>query len=274
MDTPSFSNAPPQGLAATFDHAANIYHQARPRYPEALYEALLTHTGLNPHNQRLLEIGCATGVATQPLAQLGFHITALEPGPQLAQQARTQLKSWSKVNVLQSSFEAWQPTPTFDLVYAATAWHWLDATHKYQLAAQALVDGGHLAFWSAQHVFPEDGDSFFKNMQAVYEEIDEGLPRDANWPAPGELTDQAQEIQDSGLFELKLVQHFDWQTQYDAEGYIQLLNTFSGHIAMAPWKRARLFHAIRERLASRTNPTVRRHWGCVLHIAKKTGKKN
>jgi hypothetical protein len=38
---------------------------------------------------------------------------------------------------------------------------------------------------------------------------------------------------------------------YDAEEYIALLSSFSGHIAMADWQRERLFGEIRRRLALR-----------------------
>jgi cyclopropane fatty-acyl-phospholipid synthase-like methyltransferase len=47
----------------TFDAAAGLYHEARPDYPEALYDALVSLAGLRP-GDRLLEIGCATGKAT------------------------------------------------------------------------------------------------------------------------------------------------------------------------------------------------------------------
>lgn len=66
-------------LASTFDGAADRYQRARTEYPVALYERLLDVTQLRPPS-RLLEIGCATGKATLPLAQRGFRITALEPG--------------------------------------------------------------------------------------------------------------------------------------------------------------------------------------------------
>jgi hypothetical protein len=56
---------------------------------------------------------------------------------------------------------------------------------------------------------------------------------------------------------------------YNAEGYIELLNTFSGHIAMEAWQRDRLYGEIRRRLGGRTDGRVRRHWGAVLHIARR-----
>ena len=65
------------------------------------------------------------------------------------------------------------------------------------------------------------------------------------------------------------VRHFDWETRYTAEEYIRLLNTFSGHIAMAPWQRDRLYGEIKRRLAGLPDGRLRRHWGAVLHVARK-----
>jgi hypothetical protein len=39
---------------------------------------------------------------------------------------------------------------------------------------------------------------------------------------------------------------------------------------MAPWQRERLYGAIRRRLAARPDGSVRRHWGAVLHVARRT----
>jgi hypothetical protein len=55
------------------------------------------------------------------------------------------------------------------------------------------------------------------------------------------------------------------------EEYIELLETFSGHLDMAEWKRRRLYGEIRRRLALRPGHTVRRGWGAVLHVARRLG---
>ncbi|HZD21848.1 MAG TPA: class I SAM-dependent methyltransferase [Acidimicrobiia bacterium] len=169
------------------------------------------------------------------------------------------------------SFEEWNPVEggLFDLVYAATAWHWIDPALRYRRAWEVLKPGGHLAFWTAQHVFGEGGDSFFREIQDVYDEIGEGLPADVSWPRPGDLDDEAAEIVQSGIFEVVLIRHFDWERRYNTEGYIELLETFSGHLAMENWQRDRLYGEIRRRLALRPNNSVRRHWGAVLHVARR-----
>lgn len=134
---------------------------------------------------------------------------------------------------------------------------------------ESLRPDGHLAVWGATHVFPVDGDSFFVEVQEVYEEIGEGLAPGGAWPRPGELEGLRAEIANTGLFEMVEVRHFAWETSYSAQEYIDLLNTFSGHIVMEQWKRDRLYSEIRRRLATRPNGRVRRHWGAVLHVAQR-----
>jgi hypothetical protein len=68
------------------------------------------------------------------------------------------------------------------------------------------------------------------------------------------------------------VRRYDWERGYDAEGYIELLSTFSGHLAMADWKRQRLYGEIRRRLALRRDHSVRRHWEAVLQVARRRAK--
>jgi SAM-dependent methyltransferase len=263
------SNAERLTLRETFDRAAESYQRARPDYPGELFDDLSRVAGLAP-GDRLLEVGCATGKATIPLARRGFRITCVELGSDLTAAARRNLAGLD-AEVIHGRFEDWRPAPgvRFDLVFAATAWHWLDPAVRYPGAWRALRPGGHLAFWSASHVFPDGGDPFFRELQDVYDEIGEGLPPGAAWPRPGELASQTAEIEASGLFDVTAVRHYDWERVYDAEGYIGLLSTFSGHLAMADWQRERLYGEIRRRLGERPDGTVRRHWGAVLHVARR-----
>ena len=220
-------------LGTTFDGASDLYQRARPEYPEALIDHLVEVAHVKS-GSRLLEVGCATGKATLPLARRGFHITCIEPGPALAAAAaaRRNLAGFD-AEVVQARFEDWDPAgQLYDLVFAATAWHWVDPTVGYHKAAEALVPEGHLAIWGATHVIPYEGDTFFVDIQPVYDEIGEGLPPGTPLPRPGELKDQRDEIEASGLFEVLDVTQCDWETVYDTGGYLDLLNTFSGHIAM------------------------------------------
>ena len=117
---------------------------------------------------------------------------------------------------------------------------------------------------------PSDGDPFFREIQDVYDEIGEGVPDGHVWLGPGELPEQTGEIEASGLFGVTLVRHVDWETTYDADSYLALLDTFSGHIAMEEAKRAHLYAEIRRRLGQRPDGLLRRHWGAVLHVGGPT----
>ena len=257
-------------LRQTFDAVAADYQGARPEYPPGLYDTLVALTGIQPETDALCEVGSASGKATLPLARRGFAITCVELGAALAAEARRNLASFEAVTVVNADFEAWQPPAgeSFGLVFAATAWHWIDPAVKYRKAASLLCPGGHLAFWEAVHVIPDDGDPFFREVQDVYDEIGAGLPGDWVSPTVETLPSFEPEIAATGLFSGTVVRRFQWEVRYTAADYIRLLETFSGHIAMEPWQRDRLYGEIRRRLALRPDGLVRRHWGGVLHVAR------
>ena len=257
-------------LRRTFDTVAARYHAARPGYPGALYDTLISLARLAPDQDEILEIGCGTGKATTPLARRGFRITAVELGAALAAEARRNLAAFPRVTVVNADAERWQPPAParFGLVFAATAWHWIDPAVRYRKAWELLRPGGHLAFWEAVHVIPDNGDPFFREIQDVYDEIGEALPPGSDFAKPDTLADRAAEIAATGLFTDVTISRFDWEITYTADGYLRLLDTFSGHIAMAPWQRERLYGEIRRRLGQRPDGRVRRHWGAVLHVAR------
>jgi SAM-dependent methyltransferase len=256
-------------LRHSFDSTADQYDRARPSYPPELFEDLVDLARLQRRAQ-LLEIGCATGKATRPLLDRGFSVVCVEPGRNLAKRARRSLAGLP-VEIHAAEFEDWECGPArFDLVYAATAWHWLDPAIRYRKAHRLLRPAGHLAFWSAAHAFPAGFDPFFTEIQEVYDAIGEGLGEEWSPPLPDQIADDSAEIEASGLFEDILVRRYVWETLYTADEYIALLDTFSGHITMEPAKRAHLYREIRQRIGRRPDPRVRRHWYSILQVARAT----
>ena len=257
----------PNELRRTFDSAAAQYQSARPEYPAELFDDLVSITRLSPP-AALLEVGCGPGKATLPLAERGFAITALELGARLAATARANLRQFDDVEVIHAAFEEWEPPEgtVFDLVYAATSWAWLDPDVKYRKAAGLLGPAGHLAIWDAVHAFPSDFDAFFAEIQRVYDEIGESHPGEWPPPAPEEMAGESPAMENSGLFDLVAVRRYLWAVDYDAESYIALLDTFSGHIAMEASKREHLYAEIRRLIGARPMNTVRRHWLAVLTV--------
>ena len=197
---------------------------------------------------------------------MGFSITALELGPALAEEARRRLSQFARVSVVNAAFEDWRPPADlrFDLVYAATAWKWIDPSSRYQHAADTLRRGGHLAVWAAGHAFPRPFDPFFTEIQPIYDQIGEGQ---VCWPPP-EPTPRNSKPREKWkrlAFSSQSAssRHYLWSCRYDADRYIALLNTFSGHIVMEQSKRKHLYHKIRFLLRQRPDgqltATGRRH---------------
>ena len=193
-----------------FESAADLYERARPDYPERLFDDLVRIAVLGSGGS-VLEVGCATGKATRPLAERGLRVTCVELGPKLAERAREALAPYRDVEVVQAAFEEWRPPDgcRFDLVAAATSWRWIDPALRYGRAYGLFRPGGHLAFWAAQHVVPAGGDPFFEELQPVYEEIGEGMPPGSRFLRPGELPVETAEIEASGLFHVASVGHYD-----------------------------------------------------------------
>lgn len=190
-------------LRRIFDGVADVYDDARPDYPSDLYRDLIELCGIG-REAELLEIGCGSGKATGPLANYGFRIVGIEIGERLATVARRKLSAYPLVDVVTSSFEDWNSGGRrFDLVYAATSWHWIDPDIRYIKTASLLKPGGHLAFWSATHAFPAGFDPFFTEIQAVYEAIGESYAED-KWPPPQpeEIPDKTGEIEACALFDV------------------------------------------------------------------------
>jgi SAM-dependent methyltransferase len=253
---------PYTGRATTFDTAAELYEQARPGYPPALFVDLSAALGTRAAHARVLEIGAGTGQATRGLLDQGWSVVALEPGARLAAVARRVLAGRGDVEVVEQPFERWDPRDRepFDLVLAATSWHWVDPRVGYRRAAEVLRPGGHLAVVATEHVLPPDGDDFFRQVEAAYDEV--GLGDGRGGPAHPDTIEppDVAALRASGCFEEPAVRRYLWALDYTADEYVALLSTYSNHIAATPEQRATLFAAVRHLIGGRPSGTVRKHY--------------
>lgn len=255
--------------ALTFDEIADLYDRDRPSIPPEILSDLFSATGLDPAVTKIFEIGCGTGQATLPLARLGCRITALEMGVNLASIASRKLSGFPNVAVVNTRLEDWQPHgESFDLVFAANAWHWLDPQTRYARAAALLRSGGWLAFTKAIHVFPEDCDPFFPAIQSGYEAI--GSAR-MPWPPPpmDQIADSREEIEHSGFFcDVQVVRRLRIE-QFSADEYIALMSTASDHRLMEPSQREYLFAEMRRLIDARPGGSILKHNLILLYLARR-----
>ena len=214
-------------LASTFNEDAELYDRSRPRYTPALFHDLATLAGLGP-DSRVLEIGCATGQATVPLAKLGCSILAVELGDNLAEVARRNLSKFPKATVIVSPFEDWPlPAEPFDLVVAATSFHFINENIRTPKAADALREGGSLAVISTTHIRGGTQD-FFDDVDRVYKRLKLGPPEYV-CPAASDIPQIPTEFEKSKRFGPVTFHRHEWEVTYTTQQYLDVIATYSSH---------------------------------------------
>lgn len=218
-------------LKLKFNEDAGNYDQWRPTYVPELFHEVIRHSGLN-ENKRALEIGIGTGQATLPLLNTGCITTAVEIGENLAEYSRQKFAGYTNLEVINTDFESWQcDNDTFDLIYSATAFHWIPEEIGYPKVYDLLKHGGTLAlFWNHAYVNRAD-DILHREIRKIYNKY---RPTDHKNPAEFSKEDCNQKIE--------IIQHYGFSDVYSKlfyqtrcftpEGYIALLNTYSDHRAL------------------------------------------
>ena len=257
-------------LRITFDGAALLYDEVRPGYPEELFDDVVSLSGI-PAGGRILEIGCGTGQATVPFARRDFRILCVELGENMAAVARRNLEGYPRAEVHTGAFEGWPlQEGAFDLAISATAFHWLDPGVAYPKVAGALRDGGALALLWNEHVHSDAGGDFFREVQEIYDRKAPEIvgPEDYKGPPkPDEAPDRTSEIESSSLFGNITIRHYQWDEAYDADGYLRVLNTYSGHRNLQEDTRARLFGGIADLIDSRYGGRIVKGYLTTLYVA-------
>lgn len=257
-------------LRTTFDRVAPLYDEARPGYPEALIEDVVSLSGI-PSGGRIFEIGCGTGKATEPFASRGYEVLCVELGENLAAFARLRLAVYPRVEVLTGSFEGWtEKESAFDLVVSAEAFHWLDQASAYRKIVRALRPGGAMALFWNRPARSERDDGFFEAAQEIYRrEAPELIERHPpQLPRPEEVSGRAEGIEESALFDGLIIRRYPWEAEYDAEGYARLLGTYSDHISLDDARRNRLLRGIEGLIAAQFDGRVVREYVSVLYLAR------
>ncbi len=253
--------------AHTFDEIADLYDRARPQCRDQLFDDLFALAGMAPSGKDVLEIGCGTGQASLPLARRGCNVIGVEMGGNLARIARSKAAQYPNVRIVTGRFEDWDPRgASFDMVFAATSWHWLDPRLRYRKAAEVLRPAGVLAFTSGGHAFPPGFDPFFAQIHACYKAIGEAR---MEWPPlpPDAIPDAAEEIGRSGYFDDVRIIRSVWVQEFAADEYIDLMSTASDHRLMTPAKRERLFAEMRRLINARPGGRIQKHNLTILHVA-------
>jgi SAM-dependent methyltransferase len=225
-----------------FDQEAERYDRCRPRYPDAVFDALL---GPEPSGLKVLDVGCGTGIASRLMAERGAQVLGVEVAPRMAEIARSY-----GMDVELGAFEDWEPAGrTFDRVTSAQAWHWLDLPVATEKAASVLPPGGRICLiWNAGSPPDDLADALAEvyalalpsNIHTVYR----GYAAHRSTDRRSGLTSEVDSIDGVPAFDAPTETWFPWSHTYQREEWLEQLLSRSDHTALDPAVQKRLFEGI------------------------------
>lgn len=224
-----------------FKNVISEYEYGRPQYPPELYEAIFRFSGIGPESV-ILEVGAGTGQATDLFAANGHKLDLIEVSSEQTAFLRKKYAENHNVNVMKYYFEDFEPDKQYDLIYSATAFHWIKCENGYPKAWRMLRDGGTMAvFWNVFFDLRHSG-SFFDGLNEINRKYmpDESI---------GEEIDAIKEkrikqITVDGYFDTPEYAEFHWVDLYDAKRFAALMNTAAGALVLNESKRKGYHDAI------------------------------
>lgn len=250
----------------TFNEDAMNYDNWRPNYCEELFHDIMEYSKLAGH-KKALEIGIGTGQATLPFLKTGCDLTAIELGENLAEFSKNKFKDYKNFTIHNISFEDFKcNTNTFNLIYSATAFHWIDESVGYPKAFNLLRPNGTLAlFWNKPFIGRKD-DVLHQRIQAIYEKYKPSntkpIENDEN-----HYKELLERLKKYGFKDVKLKLYYKTRI-FNSCDYISLLNTYSDHRTMNPKIKEQFEKEIRQAILEHNN-SLKVYDTMELYLAKK-----
>jgi SAM-dependent methyltransferase len=217
-----------------FGNDPKAYAEARPDYPDELYERLITRCGLSRATSAF-EVGPGTGIATRRLLSLGVsRLRAIEPDPRLAAFLQESIGT-GPLEIDQTSFEeALLPDEAFDLGVAATSFHWLEQGPALAKVYRLLKPGGWWAMWW-NHFGSEEPDAF----QQATDHLFTATADSPSWSGEKRIPfafDRSRRLQDLTATGFKDAEVETWSSRLtcDTARLVALYSTFSPIQALDP----------------------------------------
>lgn len=209
-------------LKNTFSQVVATYDYARPTYPRELCEQIVAFAGLE-RGANLLEVGAGTGQATDLF--LNYSPTLLEVSNEQVSFLR---RKYPSLRVDKDYFEDYESDQSFDLIYSATAFHWVDSAVGYPKAWRMLKDSGSMAvFWHMSSVMHYDCGIFpllnavklkyMPNASLGFDDVGVEAVRQKRFS----------QFQSGGYFSKPELFEYRWTDLYDANRYTALVESYS-----------------------------------------------
>lgn len=233
-------------LKNTFSKVIKDYDSARPGYPQELYDIVIDFAGIGK-GADVLEVGAGTGQATDLFLQEEFRFDLLEVSGEQVTFLKQKYGDNPKVTVKKDYFEQYETEKKYDLIYSATAFHWVDSSIGYPKAWEMLKPGGTLAvFWHMSSVTYYEG-GIFDGLNALKKKYLPGESLGFDTDGIQQVKEKRiTQIQSGDCFGMPEVYEYRWTDSYDADRYVTLLNTYSGTQTLPEGKRQQYLEEVRD----------------------------
>lgn len=226
----------------TFDNSAADYDKSRPMYVKEIYEEIFNYKQIN-QDSHVLEIGTGTGKAAQPFLDAHCRFVGIEPGENLAALAKEKFRKYTNFSLYNQILQDYICADnSFDLIYAATAFHWFPEEYGYGRVYNLLKSGGVFARF-AYHAGSDKGRrALTDEIQELYRKY---MHQESNPVEFGET--DAKRLADKALaYGFTDVKYMLYHTTKDftADEYISLLRTYPDHMRLESVPREKLFEGI------------------------------
>lgn len=215
----------------TFNDDVCNYDRYRPNYPNELFDDIIKYSAEPLKN--IFEIGAGTGQATKFFVNLEADITAIDIGENMVDYLCEKFKRYSKIKCICTSFEQYERSgKKFDLVYCATAFHWLDEKTALTKIKGILKDEGIVAlFWNHPFVGRRDNvvHEKIRKIYAKYRSSDK-TPKEF---CKKDTEKYARLLSENGFKDVTVKIYYS-QRKFTAKEYVGLLNTYSDHRLLPP----------------------------------------
>lgn len=233
-----------KGLEWTFNTRAELYDRMRPGYPKELYQDLFAYKPVDAAS-RAVEVGIGTGQATRPVLETGCRVTAVEYGAELASICREKFRDFPNFSAVTGKFEdAALEEGAYDLVYSASAFHWIPEEIGYPKVYGMLKPGGAFARFANHPNRDPNRPEMHEALQAVYAVYMPGTRNDKIY-GEEEARERAEVAARYGFVDVRYKLYHRVRT-LTAEEYVQLVSTYSDHVALEEEKRECFFAEIRQ----------------------------
>jgi SAM-dependent methyltransferase len=171
-----------------------------------------------------------------------------------------------------STFEDWDDRGRrFDVLVAASAWHWVDPSVGWQRAYDVLHPGGWIALLGHVVVRRPGEPEVYAETADLHERASPGNPDWGHPPLEDEVNPTDEGWDPGSLFGPPIVRWYPTVQWFDGAGFADLLRTTSLYRKLDPRVREPLLDAIAERIRTRMDDRAPRRYLSVLRGGQRAG---